>query len=38
MSNLKELTALKNAYRDKKLILFLGAGISGTLGLPNWNR
>lgn len=38
MSDLKELSALKNAYRDKKLILFLGAGISGTLGLPNWER
>ncbi len=38
MSDLKELSALKNAYRDKKLILFLGAGISGNLGLPNWER
>lgn len=38
MSNFKELIALKSAYKNRKLILFLGAGISGTLGLPNWSR
>ncbi|ENX09941.1 SIR2 family protein [Acinetobacter courvalinii] len=38
MSKLQELDDLRKAYREKKLILFLGAGISGALGLPDWNR
>ena len=28
---------LKKAIKDKNVILFVGAGISATLGLPTWN-
>lgn len=36
MSAYSHLTNLKKAYRDEKLMLFLGAGISTILDLPNW--
>ena len=32
-SSIKEL---KNAYRNKGLVLYLGAGLSRSIGLPNW--
>lgn len=38
MNNSLELQNLRKAYKEKKLLLFLGAGISATLGLPNWDR
>lgn len=28
---------LKKGIKDKNVILFVGAGISATLGLPTWN-
>lgn len=37
MSRYSHLTTLKNAYKDEKLMLFLGAGISTVLDLPNWS-
>ncbi|MCG9494460.1 SIR2 family protein [Acinetobacter pittii] len=36
MSAYLHLTNLKQAYKDEKLMLFLGAGISSVLDLPNW--
>ncbi|WP_228274428.1 hypothetical protein, partial [Acinetobacter nosocomialis] len=36
MSVYTHLTNLKKAYKDEKLMLFLGAGISTILDLPNW--
>lgn len=37
MSRYSHLTTLKQAYKDEKLMLFLGAGISTVLDLPNWS-
>ncbi|MDV7620847.1 SIR2 family protein [Acinetobacter baumannii] len=36
MSAYLHLNNLKQAYKDEKLMLFLGAGISSVLDLPNW--
>lgn len=36
MSAYLHLNNLKHAYKDEKLMLFLGAGISTILDLPNW--
>lgn len=37
MSKSSNLANLKQAYKDEKLMLFLGAGISTVLDLPNWS-
>lgn len=37
MSKYSNLANLQQAYKDEKLMLFLGAGISTVLDLPNWS-
>lgn len=32
-----DLDVLQNAWKDRKLVLFLGAGVSIPHGIPNWN-
>lgn len=32
------ITELKNAIQSKNVILFVGAGVSATLGLPTWSQ
>ena len=38
MSRQSNLAYLKKAYKDKKLMLFLGAGVSAALDLPSWDE
>lgn len=37
MSKFSHLSTLQKAYKDEKLMLFLGAGVSTILNLPNWS-
>lgn len=38
MTRYLHLSSLKKAYDDEKLMLFLGAGVSTVLNLPNWSE
>lgn len=38
MSDTTEFTALRNLRKDRKLIPFVGAGLSMNLGLPSWSK
>jgi len=38
MSKYSALSVLQKAYKEEKLMLFLGAGVSSALALPNWDE
>jgi hypothetical protein len=38
LSNANILLKLKKSYKDKQLVLILGAGVSESCGLPNWSQ
>ncbi|HSG38616.1 MAG TPA: hypothetical protein VLE27_03165, partial [Thermoanaerobaculia bacterium] len=35
--NRSDLEGLQRAWREKDLVLFLGAGVSKPYGIPTWN-